>query len=115
MAKRAVIQILFAFLLLAGQQVALVHSVWHLGKHSPVQRADDPARTSQHDQSDGKSSQSRLCDLHSTLGTLLTGECGGVSAAIAITSPLDIAIYSLVWFAAQPSTFPPSRAPPVLL
>ena len=114
MAKRAAFQLLFAVLLLAGQQVALVHSVWHLGKHAPVQTADNPSRAAQDHQGDGKSSQSRLCDLHSTLGTLLSGDCGSLPAAIAISTSLDLAIYAVAWLVAQPATSPPSRAPPVL-
>jgi hypothetical protein len=115
MAKRVALQFLFAFLLLAGQQVALVHSVWHLGKHAPVQTADNQARTAQHDQGDGKSSQSRLCDLHSALGTLLSGDCGSLPAAVAVTVSLELAIYAIAWRVAQSATTPPSRAPPVLL
>jgi hypothetical protein len=114
MAKRAVLQILFAFLLLAGQQAALVHSVWHLGNHGPVKSLDDLAGTQDH-HGEGKSSQSRLCGLHSTLGTLLGGDCGSLPAAVAITESQDPAIYAAAWRVAQPATTPPSRAPPVLL
>ena len=114
MAKRIFFQFLFAFLLLAGQQVALVHSIWHLGKHGPVQRLNSPVGAQDHT-SDGKSSQSRLCDLHSALGTLLSGDCGSQSAAVAITTSQDLAAYAVAWRAADPATTPPSRAPPVLL
>ena len=114
MVKRAVFQILFAFLLLAGQQVALVHSVWHLGKHGPAQRLDSLAGVQDHT-THGKSSQSRLCDLHSALGTLLSGDCGNQPAAVAITTSQDPAAYAVAWRAADPATTPPSRAPPVLL
>jgi hypothetical protein len=115
MAPRVILQVLFAFLLLAGQQVALVHSVWHLGKHAPAQTADNQARTAQHEQGDGKSSQSRLCDLHSALGTLLSGDCGSLPAAVAVTTSPDLALYAVAGRVAQPATTPPSRAPPVLL
>jgi hypothetical protein len=114
MAKRVVFQLLFAFLLLAGQQVALVHSVWHLGKHGPVQRIDSPA-AAQHHTTDGRSSQSRLCDLHSALGTLLAGDCGSLPAIVAIITSQDLAAYAVAWRAVEPATTPPSRAPPVLL
>lgn len=115
MAKRAVFQALFAFLLLAGQQVALVHSVWHLGKHGPVERLAGPAGAAQGDKGDGRSSQSRLCDLHSTLGTLLSGDCGGLSAAVAIAVPVLLTAHVAAWRVGQPTTTPPSRAPPVLV
>jgi hypothetical protein len=115
MAKRAVLQFLFAFLLLAGQQVALVHSVWHIGKHSSAHRLDGQARSAQDHQGDGKSSQSRLCDLHSALGTLLAGDCGGLPVAIADTTSHHVATYAAAWRVAQLATTPPSRAPPVLL
>jgi hypothetical protein len=114
MAKRAVLQVRFAFLLLAGQQVALVHSVWHLGKHGPVQRLDSPAGAQDHT-TDGKSSQSRLCDLHSTLSTLLGGDCNSLPVAVAISTSQDLAAYAVAWRAAESAPTPPSRAPPVFL
>lgn len=114
MAKRLVFQLLFAFLLLAGQQVALVHSVWHLGKHGPIQRLDTAAGAKHHT-TDGKTSQSRLCDLHSTLSTLLGGDCSSLPAAVANSTSQDLAAYAVAWRAAESATPPPSRAPPVLL
>lgn len=114
MAKRVVLQLLFALLLLAGQQVALLHSVWHLGKHAPVQRLDNLAGAQNHP-AEGKSTQSRLCDLHSTLGTLLAGDCGSLPVSAAITASQELSAYAAAWRATEPATTPPSRAPPVLL
>ena len=114
MAKRVVFQLLFVFLLLAGQQVALVHSVWHLGKHGPIQRLDGPAGAQDHT-TDGKSPQSRLCDLHSALGTLLAGDCSSLPAAVAITTSQHLAAYAVSGRFTEPATTPPSRGPPVLL
>lgn len=115
MAKRAVFQFLFVLLLLAGQQIALVHSVWHLGNHAPVQKLKDQARAGQDHQGDRQSSQSRLCDLHSALGNLLAGDCGSLPALAADTASHSVASHAAAWRVAQPATTPPSRAPPVLL
>jgi hypothetical protein len=113
--KRAIFLFSCIFLLLAGQQVALVHSVWHLGTHAPVQHRHDAARAAQDHQGDGKSSQSRLCDLHSALGTLLAGDCGSPAAVIADTASHHVPTYAAARRVAQLATTPPSRAPPVLL
>lgn len=115
MTRRAVIQFLFVFALLGGQQIALVHSVWHLGKHAPVQKQDDSASAAQSQQNDGRSPQSRLCDLHSALGNLLAGDCGSLPAMAADTVSHSLASHVAVWRIAQLATTPPSRAPPVLL
>ena len=115
MAKRAVFQFLLVFLLLAGQQGALVHSVWHLNDHLASHGLQDRAGTANEHPEDGPSPQSRLCDLHSIFGTLLGGNCGGQITVAAIEIPYSLATHSAVWRAAQPATTPPSRAPPVFL
>jgi hypothetical protein len=115
MTKRTVFQSLFVLLLLAGQQIALVHSVWHLGNHAPAQKRYDSARAAQGQQNDGQSQQSRLCDLHSALGNLLAGDCGSLPAIAADTASHSLASHAAVWRVAQPAATPPSRAPPVLL
>lgn len=115
MTKRAVFQFLFVLLLLGGQQIALVHSVWHIGNHAPAQTRYDSARAPSGQQSDGQSKQSRLCDLHSALGNLLAGDCGSMPAMVADAASHGVASHSAVWRIAQPATTPPSRAPPVLL
>ena len=115
MTKRVVLPFLFVLLLLAGQQNALVHSVWHIGNHAPAQKQHDSARAAQGQQNDGQSPQSRLCDLHAALGNLLAGDCGSLPAIAANTASHNLASYAAVWRAAQPTTTPPSRAPPVLL
>jgi hypothetical protein len=115
MVKRAVLQFLLVFLLLAGQQGALVHSVWHLNNHPVSHGLQDPAGAA-HDQRDGgKSSQSRLCDLHSALGNLLAGDCSGLPAAFAAAASHSFATHAAAWRVAQPAPTPLSRAPPVLL
>ena len=113
--KRTVFPFLFVLLLLAGQQIALVHSVWHLGNHAPAQKLHESARAAQDHRSDGQSSQSRLCDLHSALGNVLSGDCGNLPVLAADTTSHGLASYSAAWRVAQPATTPPSRAPPVFL
>ncbi len=115
MTKRALFQFLFVFLLLAGQQSALVHSVWHISNHAPARGQGDQARAAQDRQDDGQSSQSRLCKLHAALGNLITGDCSGPSAAAIATVSHWVAPHTAAWRVAQPTATPPSRAPPVLL
>jgi hypothetical protein len=115
MAKRAVLQFLLVLLLLTGQQGALVHSVWHLNDHLAAHDHHDHAGAAHDHQDDENSSQSRLCDLHAALGTLLGGDCGGQSTVAVPDIPNGLATQAAVWRAAQPALTPPSRAPPVLL
>ncbi len=72
--RNALIQVVFALLLLCAQQGAITHEIWH-------------AAATSHTQSEQKapdSNKNRLCDLHASLGTVL----GAVSAVIA-AAPLD--------------------------
>jgi len=115
MVKRAMLHFACALLLLVAQHGALTHSVWHLHDHLPAhgqQQAADLA--SQHDGGE-PSSQSRLCDLHFALGTLLAGDCGGQPALATVTPSHGLSVFTAVWRAAQPAAVPPSRAPPVFL
>lgn len=111
--RRILLQGLLVFLLLAGQQSALVHSVWHLHDHLPAHEQHDAAPAA-HEHDDEHSSQSRLCDLHAALGTLLAGDCGGQSAVAATEVPNGLAIHAATRRIAQPVLTPPSRAPPAL-
>jgi len=113
--KRAFLQFACIFLLLAAQQSALVHSVWHLNDHLVPHELQDQAGTAHDYQNDGQSSQSRLCDLHSALGNLLAGDCVGQPAVAATEIPYSLATHAAAWRVAQPAATPPSRAPPVLL
>jgi len=115
MAKRAVFQFLLVFLLLAGQQGALVHSVWHLNDHLASHGLQDQAGAAHDPQNGGQSSQSELCNLHSAFGNLLASDCGGQPAAVTATASHSLATYTAAWRVAQPAATPPSRAPPVLL
>ena len=103
--RNAVVQVVFALLLLCAQQGAITHEIWH-------------AATGSHAQSEQKtpdSNKNRLCDLHASLGTVL----GAVNAVIA-AAPLDassqycfIAAASLAASVSRLAPF--SRGPPLLL
>lgn len=115
MTKRAFLHLTCALLLLFAQHGALTHSVWHLRHHFPAPERQNAAVTAQPTPDNGQSSQSRLCDLHFALSALLAGDCGGKTAVqeAAVTNWLAVPAGS--WRIAQPTTTPPSRAPPVLL
>jgi len=102
--RNALIQVVFALLLLCAQQGAITHEIWH-------------AAATSHTQSEQKapdSNKNRLCDLHASLGTVL----GAVNAVIA-TAPLDTSSQYSFNAAASPAASvsllaPPSRGPPAL-
>src|SRR6267378_3597308 len=104
--RNAVVQIVFALLLLCAQQGAITHEIWHA------------ATSSAHAQTGHKapdSSKNRLCDLHASLGTVL----GAVSAVIA-AAPLDTSSqHCFITAASQAASVsllaPFSRGPPQLL
>ena len=93
-------RVLLVIALLLAQQAALAHQIGHLAAGSPHSVASVPAG----DPSD-KSQRDRLCDLHSSLGTVL----GALSGALALSfhgAPHDIQF-------ADPSTPAISIAAPV--
>ena len=102
--RSAVVQVVFALLLLCAQQGAITHEIWH-------------AATGSHTQSEQKtpdSNKNRLCDLHASLGTVL----GAVSAVIA-AAPLDTSSQYSFDASESPAASvsllaPPSRGPPAL-
>jgi hypothetical protein len=102
--RNAVVQVVFALLLLCAQQGAITHEIWH-------------AATSSHAQSEQKapdSNKNRLCDLHSALGTVL-----GAVATIASPAPLDSCTEFSFLASESPAASvsllaPPSRGPPAL-
>ncbi len=102
--RNAVVQVVFALLLLCAQQGAITHEIWH-------------AATSSHAQSEQKapdSNKNRLCDLHSALGTVL-----GAVATIASPAPLDSCTEFHFLASESPAASvsllaPPSRGPPAL-
>jgi hypothetical protein len=103
--RNAVVQVVFALLLLCAQQGAITHEIWH-------------AATSLHAQSEQKapdSNKNRLCDLHSALGTVLGTVTGVVAAA-----PPPESTHTCVAVAELPAAsvsllVPSSRGPPPLL
>ncbi len=102
--RNAVVQVVFALLLLCAQQGAITHEIWH-------------AATSSHAQSEQKapdSNKNRLCDLHSALGTVL-----GAVATIVPPAPLDSCTAFRFLASESPAASvsllaPPSRGPPAL-
>ena len=102
--RNAVVQVLFALLLLCAQQGAITHEIWH-------------AATSSHAQSDQKapdSNKNRLCDLHASLGTVLGAVTGVVAAAPPVAAPQPALIASESPAASVSLLAPPSRGPPAL-
>ena len=102
--RNAVVQVVFALLLLCAQQGAITHEIWH-------------AATSSHAQSEQKapdSNKNRLCDLHASLGTVLGAVTGVVAAAppAAASQPSFIASESPA--ASVSLLAPASRGPPAL-
>lgn len=103
---------LIAVALLAAQQAALGHQIWHLGAGA-VQAAaglnagGDRGRT--------PAPQERLCDLHASLGAVL-----GVLDCVAAPAPASAADDTAFRFvelpaAGAPRPRPASRGPPALL
>jgi hypothetical protein len=109
---RHVLNWLYALLLLVAQQGALTHSVWHLHDHLPAHGQQQAADTASSHGGNEPSSQSRLCDLHSVLGTLLAGDCGGQTVLAAPALSHGLTASAATWRFAQTATTPPSRAPP---
>ena len=114
MAKRAALNFLCALLLLVAQHGALTHSVWHLGDHLPAHEHHDSAGAAHGHDDDGHTSQSKLCDLHAVLGTLLTGGCAGLPAVALTDLSHELASAFATWRVAESTATPRSRAPPVL-
>ena len=115
LAKRSALHFLCALLLLVAQHGALTHSVWHLGNPLPAQEHHRHAVAAQGHDDDGKTSQSKLCDLHAILGTLLAGGCAGQPAVALIDLSHELATVPATWRVAESTATPRSRAPPVLL
>jgi hypothetical protein len=91
--------IVLAVALLAAQQNALAHAVWHAAAGSQTQDKD----------------QGRLCDLHSALGAVLgvlTGKAATPPALAPRSTPFDERALPAPRFRA---CSPLSRGPPALL
>jgi hypothetical protein len=96
MLRRAA-RFLIALALLAAQQTALAHQIWHLGKQ------------------DSRPAQSQLCEQHHALATV-AGALDCASSDVAVTAP-DHVSCSLVELptALLPPLAPVSRGPPSFL
>jgi hypothetical protein len=105
--RNAVVQIVFAMLLLCAQQGAVTHEIWHFANAGP-----HAGFVGDHKAPESK--KNRLCDLHSALGTVL-----GAVATIASPAPLDscteFSFLAAASRAASVSLLAPfSRGPPAL-
>jgi len=115
LAKRSALHFLCALLLLVAQHGALTHSVWHLGNPLPAQEPHRHAVAAQGHDDDGNTFQSKLCDLHAILGTLLAGGYAGQPVAVFMDLSHELVTKPAIWRVAESTATPRSRAPPVLL
>ena len=112
--KRSLLHFAGALLLLIAQQGALTHSIWHLGRQATAEHVAVDGEFHSSDRPD-RAPQSKLCDLHFALGSLLAGDCPGQSVLEEAPVSHRLVAVSAVWRVAQPLLTPPSRASPVLL
>lgn len=90
-------RLLIAIALLAAQQAALGHQIWHLGKH------------------DSQPAQNQLCEQHEALATVAGAlDCTASGPLIAAADDVPLPFIALPAIAA-PRLAPPSRGPPTLL
>ena len=115
MSQRYLLNFACAVLLLVAQQAALTHAVWHLGKDVPAQVQEDSGSGSHLPGDSERSLQSRFCDLHFAMGSLLSGDCAGQGLSDSLPLGHSLATSTAAWRVAQPLLIPPSRGPPVLL
>ena len=115
MSKRPFAHFACAVLLLVAQYGALTHSVWHLGRHLPAKAHASLDAGSQKSAPADRTPQSRFCDLHFAMGSLLTGDCAAHAAADTPDLSPWLAAAVVDGRAGQSLLTPPSRAPPVLL
>ena len=105
--KRALFQLMLAALLLAAQQVALTHEVWHLKDRLPdqsQQRADGQQTT-----------QSDWCPFHASFADVLGG-LGSNAAPLAVnTDASTLCSYPLPASFSGDLIVPASRGPPSFL
>jgi hypothetical protein len=116
MLRRPLLQLACIFSLLAAQQTALTHSVWHLRDYLPAHAHHDHSGAAhEHDDDESPSSQAELCIFHAALGSVFAGGCATKPVLETAAVPGWLAISPAVWRVAQAVALPPSRAPPVLL
>ena len=115
MTQRFFIYLVYVVLMLIAQHGALTHSVWHLGENLSAQHLVEHDADSQVPDRSNDSTQSKLCDLHVVMSSLLAGDCAGPSIPHAALLFQSLATSFAVWWAGQLLLTPPARAPPVLL
>ena len=115
MTQRFFIYLVYVVLMLIAQHGALTHSVWHLSENLPVQHLVEKDADSQvPDRSNGPT-QSKLCDLHIVMNSLLAGDCASPSIPDAALLLQSLATSFAVWRVGRLLLTPLARAPPVLL
>jgi hypothetical protein len=114
-ATRAALRFLCILLLLAAQQGALTHAVWHLKDYLPAQGHHDLVATKHQHEDTGQSSEPRLCGLHAVLGSLLAGDCAGQPVVALPDLSYEFVASPDTGRAARFTATSLSRAPPVLL
>ncbi len=110
MILRALARLLIAAALLVAQQSALAHQIWHFAAapagHAAGFAAGDPQETD----AGGNS----LCDLHTSLGTVL-GALGSADAVVRCAAPQVDAVPTAALSQAPAALVrPSSRGPPTL-
>ena len=115
MSQRSFINLVCAVLMLIAQHGALTHAVWHLGETLSAEEHLKLGGDFPGSDRDNGSTQSKLCDLHIVMSSLLAGDCAGPSMPDAALLLQSLATSFAVWRARQLRLTPPARAPPVLL
>jgi len=101
-------RVLIAVALLAAQQAALGHQIWHLHMGTAHGVADPAAAGDR----GAPAPQERLCDLHASLGAVLGAlDCSGSAEGIA-TAPASAFRSADSRSAGTPAPPPASRGPP---
>ena len=107
MILRRLARLLLAAALLAAQQSALAHQIWHYAAAPTAHFAADP-----HESGSGGNS---LCDQHAALDTV-AGALDAPVVVFASEAPIDFAyLFVALPSAATPGLAPSSRGPPALL
>jgi len=110
---RRLARLLLAAMLLAGQQIALAHQIWHFAA-APAQQAAGIELGEPGEPRGANAGGKSLCDLHMSLGTVL-GALGCAPAVADFAAPRTDAVPGVVLVSAPAAPLPPSsRDPPSL-
>ncbi len=115
MKQRYFVHFACAVLMLIAQHGVLTHGVWHLGENLSAHAHVKLGGNSQVPDRSNGSTQSKLCDLHIVMSSLLAGDSTGPSIQHPALLPQAHATFFTVPLFAELRLTPPARAPPVLL